>query len=89
MISVVLLESVSDQFLVGVPARCAQQVLVGAIALENPCPSGVVSAMRGSVSPDHIDEGDVLMRESRNQVMWPDLEECALENFVVLVILVI
>ena len=41
------------------------------------------------MSPDYIDEGDVLMRLSRSQVMCPDLEECALEKFVVLLILVI
>jgi len=42
--------------------------------------------MRGTASPDYIDEGDVLMR---SQVMWPGLEECALENSVILPILVI
>jgi hypothetical protein len=42
--------------------------------------------MRDTGSPDYIDEGDVLMR---SQVIWPDLEECALENFVILLILVI
>lgn len=89
MISVVLLGSVSEQFLVEVPARFAQSVFVSATAFENPCRSGVVSAMRGSVSPHYIDEGNVLMRLSRSQVMWPDWEECALENFVLVLILVI
>jgi hypothetical protein len=61
-------------------------VFVSATALVNTCRSGVVSAMRATGSPNYIDEGDVLMR---SQVMWPGLEECALENFVVPLILVI
>jgi len=57
-------------------------VFVSATALVNVCRSGVVSAMRGAASPDYI------YIYLHSQIMWPDLEECALENSVVLLILV-